>query len=501
MSRARLTATGVVSLGPKRRVDSFNRLAITDSLFGLGILSGLAGVVGVFDDLGDGVVLLVTGLVSISIGTAGRRTYEQRHRPTPARVVSGLAATWVVLVVVGTGVYLASSATDSAGTALFESASGFSTTALTVLDPTQLSVGVQLFRGSTQWLGAMIGLMAAVVSLPGVLRGSVHVPVGQGRRLDRLAPDPATGRRRVTGIYVGLTIVCGLAYAGTGMGTKDSFVHALTTVSTGGFTNQTDSFASYGSGPQIVATVFMTLAGISYFVFWWVLRGQTRRFIRSTEMWLYFAMIATATVAILIAVDGIALRHALFQAASAASTTGFASADWTAFPSSALAVLLIATATGAMGASAGGGLGIARAGALVAYVKGGLRRQLDSHIVTVIKREGRAVDDEELARLTGYQIAHVGLCAVGAFLLATTGVDIVSSLWTSISALSTAGPSPITGPNGDATNLPTAARFLLIPGMLAGRLTILPLLAAVVGLLQVKDHSIKRVKRLLRSRR
>ena len=148
-----------------------------------------------------------------------------------------MGAVGVCRVVVGAGVYLARSATGSAGAALFEAASGFSTTALTVLVPTQLSVGMQLFRGSTQWLGAMIGLMAAVVSLPGVLRGSVHVPVGQGRRLDRLAPDPATGRRRVTGIYVGLTLGCGLAYAGTGMGTKDSIVHALTTVSPGGLTN------------------------------------------------------------------------------------------------------------------------------------------------------------------------------------------------------------------------------------------------------------------------
>ncbi len=501
MSRTRLADTGVVSLGTKRRTDSFGRLAITDSLLVLGVLSGLAGLVGVFEDLGDGIVLLVTGAVAVAIGSLGRGTYERRHRPTPSRVVGGLAATWAVLVVVGTVVYLLSSATDNVGTALFESASGFSTTALTALDPTQLSSGMQLFRGATQWLGALIGLLAAVVALPGVLRGSVHVPVGQGRRLDRLSPGPTTGRRRVGGIYLGLTILCGLAYALTGMGAKDSVVHALTTVSTGGFTNRADSFISYGAATQIVATVFMTLAGMSYFVFWWVLRGQRKRFLRSTEMWLYFAMIASTTVAILLAVDGITVRHAAFQAASAASTTGLASADWTVFPSSALAVLLIAVATGSMGASAGGGLRIARAGALVAYAQRELRRQLDPKIVTVVKIESRVVADEELERLTGYQIAHLGLCAIGAFLLATTGIDMVSSLWTAISALSTAGPSPITGPSGDATNLSSTARLLLIPGMLAGRLTILPLLTAVIGVLQAKTHLVKWTRRLLRVRR
>jgi len=498
VSRTRLADEGVVSLGAKRRVDSFNRLAIADALLTLGVLTLPAGIVECFDDLSHGLVLLIGGGIGIGIGVSGRRTYQRRHRPTAARVVGGLAATWAVLVVFGTGIYLLSGVTSNPATALFESASGFSTTSLTALDPTELSAGMQLFRGATQWVGALVGLLAGIVALPGVLRGSVHVPVGQGRRLDRLAPGPVTGRRRVLAIYAGLTALCGLAYGATGMGLENSIVHAMTTVSTGGFTNRIDSFASYGAGPQIVATVFMTIAGMSYFVIWWIIRGQRRRFMRSTELWLYLAMILSATIAILLATDGVGLRHALFQSASAASTTGLASADWTVFPSSALAVLLITTATGAMGASAGGGLRVARAGALVAYAQREMRRQLDPHVVTVVKREGTVVADDELERLTGYQIAHVGICAIGAFLLATTGVDIVSSLWTAISAVSTAGPSPITGPAGDATNLTAVGRLLLIPGMLAGRLTILPLLAAIVGLLQAKDHVLRRVKRTVR---
>ncbi len=498
MSRPRLADTGVVPLGGERRVDSFNRLAVADALLTIGILILPAGIVETFDDTYHGLVLLAAGAVAIGIGASGRRTYQRRLRPTAARVVGGLAAAWAVLVVFGTGVYLLSGVTSNPATALFESASGFSTTSLTAFDPTELSAGMQLFRGATQWVGALVGLLAGIVALPGVLRGSVHVPVAQGRRLDRLAPGTITGRRRVLAIYGGLTSLCGLAYIATGMGFKDSIVHAMTTVSTGGFTNRADSFASYGVGPQIVATIFMTIAGTSYFVIWWILRGQRSRFLRSTELWLYLAMIACASIAILLSVDGIALRHAFFQAASATSTTGLASADWTVFPSSALAVLLIATATGAMGASAGGGLRVARAAALVAYARREMRRQLDPNVVTVVKREGALVADDELERLTGYQIAHFGLCAIGAFLLATTGVDIVSALWTAISAVSTAGPSPITGPAGDATTLSAVGRLLLIPGMLAGRLTILPLLAAIVGLLQGKEWAIRRAKRSLR---
>ncbi len=482
----------------KRRIVSHKRLAVADALSGFGLVTFAAGIVGVRDDLADAVVVTCIGTLALAVGVFGRSHFARRQNLTPGRILAGLAWVWSVLVLLGALVYLATATTTSPVTALFESAAGFGTTALSDLDPVELTTSMQLFRAGTQWLGGAIGLLAAVVSLPLVLSSSIYIPTSQGRRADRLVPSLLVGRRRVLALYFSLTIACGVGYGITGMTALDATVHAATTLSTGGFSSHRDSLASYGAGVQLVAIIFMTLAGASYFVIWWALRGRPRRVAQSTELWLYLGLIVATTSAVFFTVDSVGLRDAMFQAASAVSTTGFAVTDWTLFPAAALTVLLIATATGAMGASAGGGLKIARAAALATYARLELRRHLDPNAVLLVRRGGRTLAEDEIERLTGYQIAHFGMCAIGAFLLTITGVDVVSALWSAISVLSTAGPSLLTGPFGDAGEFNRSARLLLIPGMLAGRLTILPLLAAVVAVLRWRNLAVVRLKRIVR---
>ena len=127
-----------------------------------------------------------------------------------------------------------------------------------------------------------------------------------------------------------------------------------------------------------------------------------------------------------------------------------------------------------------------------------VRRQLEPRAVTTVSHRGRRVEADELDQLTGYQIAHFGLCAIGAFLLTLGGRELADSLWVAISVVSTWGPSPGTGPFGDATGLGTYGRLVLIPGMLAGRLSILPLILAVVAGLRGKDAVRRGIRRLLR---
>ena len=99
-----------------------------------------------------------------------------------------------------------------------------------------------------------------------------------------------------------------------------------------------------------MATVFMLIGGMSFFVLFWLLRGNHRRFVQSPELRIYLGIIGVVTLSLLREVDGLSVGDALFTAASASSTTGLAVIDWTGFPSGAMALLLVAVATGAMGA-------------------------------------------------------------------------------------------------------------------------------------------------------
>ncbi len=486
--------------GAARR-DSYSRLAVADGLLAFTVIAVLAAVAGVTDNLGDSLVLLAVGAITGTIAIATRRKFVRRERPPTARVIAGLASTWASLVVTGSIVYLASGTIATFDEALFESAAGFSTVAATTVDPESLGTSMSLFRAGTQFVGGLVGLLAGVVALPRTMKGNVQIPKGRGSRADRLVPDPVIGRQRVVRLYLALATACGFGYLITGLGARSSLIHALTTVSTGGFSDRADSLVSAPGGTKVVATVFMLIGGVSFFALFWLLRGNHRRFVKSPELRIYLGIIGLVTLSLLREVDGLSVGDALFTAASASSTTGLAVTEWTGFPSGALALLLVAVATGAMGASAGSGLRVIRAWLLCLFAAREIRRQLDPNAVTLVRHGGRTLDDKELDSLTGYQVAHFGLCGIGAFMLALTGDELVDSLWTAISVVSTFGPSPTMGAFGDADELGRLGQLVMIPGMLAGRLTILPLLLAVAALQQGYRSLFLGIRRLVRPRR
>ncbi len=490
-------ATG---FGATRR-DSYSRLAVADGLLAFTIIAVLAAGAGITDKLGDSLVLLAVATITGSIAIATRRTFVRRERPPTARVIAGLASTWASLVVAGSIVYLASGTITNVDEALFESAAGFSTVAATTLDPESLGTSMSLFRAGTQFVGGLVGLLAGVVALPRTMKGNVQIPKGRGSRADRLVPDPVIGRQRVVRLYLALATACAFGDLITGLGVRSSLIHALTTVSTGGFSDRADSFVSAPGGAKVVATVFMFIGGMSLFALFWLIRGNHRRFVKSPELRIYLGIIGVVTLSLLREVDGLSVGDAIFTAASASSTTGLAVTDWTDFPSGALALLLVAVATGAMGASAGSGLRVVRAWLLCLFAGREIRRQLDPNAVTLVRHGGRTLGDKELDSLTGYQIAHFGLCGIGAFMLALTGDELVDSLWTAISVVSTFGPSPAMGAFGDADEIGRLGQLVMIPGMLAGRLTILPLLLAVAALQQGYRAVSLGIRRLARPRR
>ncbi|MEL0141317.1 MAG: potassium transporter TrkG, partial [Acidimicrobiaceae bacterium] len=369
-----------ISLGPAQKfISAFTVVAV------------LAAAAGVADDFGDSLVLFAAGAITGSITIVTRRSFVRRERPPAARVIAGLASTWAALVVAGSVVYLASGTITTVDEALFESAAGFSTVAATTVDPESLGTSMSLFRAGTQFVGGLVGLLAGVVALPRTMKGNVQIPKGRGSRADRLVPDPAIGRQRVVRLYLALATACGFGYLITGLGARSSLIHALTTVSTGGFSDRADSLASAPGGAKVVATVFMLIGGMSFFALFWLLRGNHRRFVRSPELRIYLGIIGVVTLALLREVDGLSVGDALFTAASASSTTGLAVIDWTGFPAGAMALLLVAVATGAMGASAGSGLRVIRAWLLCLFAAREIRRQLDPKAVTLVRHGGRTL--------------------------------------------------------------------------------------------------------------
>ncbi|MDW3218340.1 MAG: potassium transporter TrkG [Acidimicrobiales bacterium] len=476
------------------RASSYSRLAAADAGLALGTVSVACGAAGLFDDGGDGLLLIGVGLAAMSVGILARRSLVRRHRSSPSRLLTGLAISWVLLVLIGATIYLVTGTIDRVDDALVESAAGFSTTSLTTLDPSTLSVPMQLWRASTQWVGGLLGIIVGVVTLPLILRGAM--PGSQGARhvAEQIAPTPLIGRRRIILIYLTVTTLIAVGYAATGLGATDSIAHAFSTASTGGFSTRADSFVGFGSGPRTVAVLGMLVGGASYALMWWAVRGRRTTVWRSTELRLYLGLLAGASVVVALGSEASA-GEAVFTTVSALSTTGFAVGEWTLLPDSVLMVLLVLIGTGAMSGSAGGGLRLIRAWTLVGFARREMRRQLDPNSVVVVKQAGEPIQERTLDRTTGYQIGHLGVCGAAATLLAFTGQDVLPAVYTGISVVSTHGPGIGPGAFGDLSSFSPAARIVLLPFMLAGRLTILPLLLAVSYAFRIENDAVRRLRR------
>ena len=453
--------------------------SITDAGLVLGVATMVSGLAGIGDDNGDAAAFGGVGAALAILTAFARRRVAPPERASGGRVFAGIGLLWTVLALFGAALYAGTGTLGRLDDALVESVAGFTTTSLTLLDASEASRTVLVFRAATSWVGGLVAILIAVVTLPVVLRSTALIGYTSGRRGLDLVPNATVGTRRVLMLYSGFTAACVAGYLLCGLGPVEALVVGLGTASTGGFTGRADSLAGYGAAAGAVATAGMLLAGAGIFVLWWIARGRLSPLWRSQEMRTYLLLLAVATAAMAVHRD-VGLGEAGFMAVSMMSTTGFAVADWTGWGTSATVVMLVAAGIGTMMGSPGGGIKIMRARLLLGSAGGELRRQLDPYALVLVRRDGETLTRRTLDRLGGHQIAYVVLVGVGALLLGISGVSLAGSVWGSVSMVSTVGPAVgEIGAFGRLDNLDWPGRLALVPLMMGGRMSIPPRMAGL----------------------
>ncbi|CAN5552037.1 hypothetical protein BH20ACT2_BH20ACT2_07580 [soil metagenome] len=491
---------------------------------GIGLaVAALVDLAGGATGAARGEVVLPLAGCALGSGLAGallRRRYELPNQLRAGPLLATVAVVWVSAVAVSAGAYLATGTFDRLDDAVFESVSGFTTTGMTVLRPVEgTASGILLWRALTQWLGGFAAVTVAVVVLPFFGGGGLElVETDRGaRRSARLTPRVIHGARRLSRVYVGLTAAVVVLYLAGGMGPFDAVTYALTTASTGGFANHTDSLGFFDSAViEWVTIVAMVLAGANFALYWHGLRGGRGSFLRSVELRAYLIVmaagalvVAASTLATDTAAVGAspaeAVRHAVFSVVAVVTTTGYSVVDWGTWVVGAQVLLLVLIGVGAMSGSTGGGFRLLRVLGMLAYVRRELVRQLHPRSVTVVKIGDQPLGESLLARMICYAVLYVLVGAAAAVGVAAGGAELVTAMSVSISALSTVGPAlGELSPAGDALALDAPARGVLMATMLAGRLEIYPVVALVAAALVATRRRARtvldRVRRLVRER-
>lgn len=467
-----------------RRFCSWTLAAILDSCIVLGAALLLCGLAGIGSNSPDTAIFISSGGIMLVVAVLFRFNVTRPVRPIARRVITGVAAIWVVLVAFGAMIYLLTGSVSTIDGALLESAAGFTTTAVTILDPTSVSRSILLWRAATSWIGGLMVVVVSVAVMPDVLRNLDLIGYKSLQRGRGIASNSRAGFHRVLLIYVGFTVLCVLAYLLAGLEFIEAVVVGLGTVSTGGFAPHLDSMAGYDASVLIVATLVMLLTGSGVFVLWWFIRGRMRSLLSSQELRTYLLILAGAT-AIIASTGEADLGEALFTVVSTFSTTGYAIVDWTVWPAESIVVLMIAAVVGSMLGSVGGGIQVARLSLLLGYARRELRRLLNPHAIVLVRQDGLRVPEQTLMNAGSHQIAQFALIGFGAIALGFTGLSLTGSLWGALSSVSNLGPAVgDIGPFGDVRDLARPSRALMVLLMLFGRVAVLPLLTFLSFVLQ-----------------
>ncbi len=464
-------------------------------MMSVGVAMVVAGIAGITDSTGkhlhDGVAFLVVGGVSMVIGLVVSRYYRMVRRLSSRDAMALVTSVWVTMIVVSTVGFVVSGELRVAD-ALFESASGFTTTGMTVLaDPSQASTALLTWRAMTQWM-AGYGIMVVGFGVLPLFGGAYRMRAGQGRP----GPSGTLGdkfdevARRIGVIYLGFTIAMFVAYVLAGVESFDAMVLSFTTVSTGGFTNQAGSFRAYDNAAiEWVAIVGMLLAGTSVAIWWWALSGSTKRALKSVQLRSYLGLILLVSLvtAAINGGDADGIRRSIFTVVSYSTTTGFEVVDAGAWHPFLDALLFSLMVIGSMSGSAGGGLHISRIRLLLLYLRRVLTHQVHPAATMHVKANGKKVDEYVINNTVGSAALYISLALVGSLGVATFGSSLHLSFIAAISALSNVGP--VFGVDAcrpeavscfeNVRGLSGFSRFVLAGLMIAGRLGVYPALVAL----------------------
>ena len=430
---------------------------------------------------------LRSAAITFTVGIAlGLKTYEIDDLPIRESFAI-VAFGWFAVALFGSLPYVFSGIHPL--DALFESMAGFTTTGSTILPDIEAhSMSLLFWRSFTQWLGGMGIVVLFIAILPklavagrDLFRAEVPDPIG-----DKLQPRLGQSAKILWSVYMMLSVAEAVALRLSGMSVYDAICTTFSTMSTGGFSPHSESIAFFGSPAiEIIVIFFMIVAGANFALHFWVLRGDHKRLLCDPEFRLYLAIISCATLLITIMLwrsSGIhSIRLALFQVVSIITTTGFATANFDAWSSTARIILFMLMFVGGCAGSTSGGIKVVRILLLTKYGYRELFRSLHPRAILPVRIGRRMVPQNVLESILSFFILYILIFAVASLIMSALGMDIVSATSAAATTLGNVGPGfNMLGPAMHYGEVHPIGKLVLILCMWIGRLEIFTVLVLLI---------------------
>ncbi len=399
--------------------------------------------------------------------------------------------TWILAAAFGSLPYIFCDPGLSIPQAYFESMSGFTTTGSTTITDLDLYPdSILLWRSLTQWLGGL-GIVVMFVAVLGFLgvgsrslmqhESSVNINEGTRVRIHDVALSLLI-------VYSTLTIVCGLGLWLLGMPWFDALNHALTTISTGGFSTKNASIGHYNSlAIESWLALFMLLSGLSFMLYVSIINGNWKRIKKEEEARNY--IIALFVITLLISLNlwmsgqadnfEAGLRNTFFTVISISTTTGFGTEDYDQWPTFSKWLILILMFIGGCAGSTAGGVKVNRVILFFKISAQELVKTFRPKQVFTLKINGLKMEPGIRAQTMFFLILAVFIWGVGtvSISLIEPNMDLQTSLGAGAATMFNIGPGlGDLGPTRNFAQLHPVSLFMLSLLMTLGRLEIFAVL-------------------------
>ena len=411
------------------------------------------------------------------------------HHLQPRALFMITAFNWLLLCLTGTLPYMFSEVGISFSDSLFESIAGVTTTGSSIFhDLESLPDGILLWRSTSQWVGGIGIILVAVAILPSLKIGGMKLFRSEFSEWSQLDGGSISKIAiHIIFVYMMISMACLLAYRLFGMNWFDAVNHMMATVSTGGFSTYNNSFGHFNNSHlQFISSIFMLLGACPFLLVVLSFENRNLMLLKDRQVQLLFKLAVFTTL--LIAVWRYLQPHetsfltvlesSAFNTISVITTTGFASEDYGQWGSFAVLILGFMMFSGGCSGSTSGGVKLFRYQLLAIFMEEHVMKALHPGITWSRTYNARPIRDDVLVASLAFLFFVVISWSFSTCLLAANGLDPLTSITGSLSALMNVGPGfgELIGPVGNYSELPVFSKYVLSFDMLLGRLEYLALI-------------------------
>ena len=396
---------------------------------------------------------------------------------------------WLSIAIFGCIPFLLSGLNLSFVDSFFESMSGITTTGSTIItNLDNIPKSILIWRAILQWLGGIGIIVMAITILPLLNIGGMQLfRMESSDTTEKILPRTREVTLIISIIYLGLTFACGIAYWLVGMNIFDSIAHSMTTIATGGFSTYSNSIG-YFQNPkiEIVAIVFIILGSVPFIAYLKFVKGDKKIFLKDTQI---KGLVYILTISVLLMFFYLMLsnkeysflenlRISSFNVVSILSGTGYVTSDFSLWGKFPLIFFLFLMFIGGCAGSTTCGIKIFRFQILGIFILNQIKQLVYPRGVFPIKYNNEKIGNPFIYSIVTFIFLYFFIFFILAALISLNGLDFVTALSGSASAISNVGPGlgDVIGPNGNFSDLPNFSKLSLSLGMLLGRLELFAVL-------------------------